>query len=272
MKKRDVIRFLCKGRPIIAAAALLCGALCAFLAFGYTEKEHILAQMAELPDADGEYIRRAETLDAYIENLLTDDSLSPNVKAELRNVRKYPLAAAYGEILNSRAAVDIESLVKSYESRRAQAEKEAQSLNELAWQAYNNAENGPYEAYAQMMEEYAEKAVLSAEKSFEAQYCENILRLMTDENVPSAEDAEEKARDALQAVLDSLDKIRRVRRSLPLPWEICGALGVLAGGILCGIIIVAVRGGILTARLKKQKKYQSESAYSRVMDRVNFRG
>lgn len=264
MNKRDFCRALGKGRIFILIAAVLCGIIGGGISILRSRPEDKID--IELPEKGGEYLIEAEEFKAVIKEALSDPQLSEETRAKLENVEKYQLASVYGEILNHRCAKDLAEVIKTFEQKQLKAESEAEALNALAWQSYNNALSCSEENYPAMMEEYVKNAELGAEKTFEGEYYENIVRLMSDETVKAGGDAEEKLVQ-LRAAVEAAYKTERK----PAAYEAWGLLGFAVGGILAAAITVIVEFLIISGRMKKQRKAQNESKYGEIADKINFR-
>lgn len=262
MNKRDVFRLLYRGRFIIIAAGIICAVLAVCLCI--ILKNTAVISYPPLPETTGEYILDVEALDEYAK-ARPDEAFI--------NVRKYQIATAYADILNNRVAKDMDSLIKTYETRAKKARAEDESLRALAWQALNSAEVGAEADYVERMDDYVGKSLLAAEKIIEAEYCENIIFLMTKESVIPEAGAEEKVRTDIESIKSAIEGIRNSSSEpLPVTHEMAALTAFFAGMLLCAAVILLVGHLQMTRRLRKQKRDTKDSAYMKIMDEINFRG
>ncbi len=267
MNGRDVFRILYGGRFVIAAAAIITAV--AFFAAAVVLENSGGEFAVPLPELTGEYLTDAELLNDCAE------AYSDTQYAEcFDNLQKYQISVAIADILNDKVAKDMDSLLKTYRSRADKARAEAEALKALAWQARHSAEVGAASAYSDRMRDYLESSVSAAEKDFEAEYCENIISILTDESVVPDENAEERAAADIENIKAAFAEIGKTAagRALPLGREAAAAVGFFVG-LLLGAAVVSATGLVrLSLRLAKQKKAVAGKKYAKLMDEINFRG
>ncbi|MGN1098603.1 MAG: hypothetical protein ACI4SS_06885 [Clostridia bacterium] len=259
MKNRDIKRFLFRGRYIILAVGLICAAVVGMV----TAKSDKSSYFPPLPDTDGEYITVVENLLEYCDKI---DGATNGTE----NIKKYELASAMGEILNNRVAKDIDGVLESYTAKAEEHRRRSRSLENRAWQAYNNAVNGPDKNYAATMMEYIAFGIEAGNRLADAEYCENIVRLMS-MDIPVDESAEEKTVQFINAAAEKLRKLT-VPADDGIPVEAAVLTGFVGGIAVASVAVVLIGGLGLWLRLKKQKRYVDGAENGRVMERINFRG
>ncbi len=260
MIKRDILRFLFRGRYIIAAAGILGAVLAGFLYFNLPSSEP--QNLSQLPATDGEYITVVEELDAYCRKL--------GKKAE--NIRKYQLSSAMGEILNNRVAKDADGVKSRYAAMAEKYRSESRRLENGAWQAYNNAVNGPESSYAETMKKYTEQGIKAGAYLSDAEYCENIVRLMS-MNGPVDSEAERRTVEYINSAAAELKVLTAApAKQPPLPFEASVLAGLLGGMLLVSAAIAAMGGISLCLRLKKQSRQIRSAKNGALMEQINFRG
>ncbi len=276
MRKRDAFRLLYGGRYIIIAVGVLCAILAAAVCIFFENRTDIY-KLPEPPKATGEYLTNVEALDKYAFGIMhpadTVTYAPPEfVQSALRNLREFQIASAYADILNNRTAKDMASLLEAYESRAAEARAESERLMALAWQAKNSAQTGSVADYADRMRDYAENGVAAGKKSFEAEYCENIIALMSDSSVSASPNAEDKVKTDIEAIYAEIEKIEIIpAKPLPFSYEAAAVVGFFGGALLCAAVILIIGALTLAHRLKKQRKAAS-GPHRGIMDDANFRG
>lgn len=261
---RDCLRLLSGGRYIIAASAAVC-CVAAWIVSA-TVGTGVSADFA-LPESTGEYLTDIEALDSLAQANSGSEGFAL--------LRKYEIASAYAQILNERAAKNIDALLKTYSDRAEAARTKAENLWVLAWREQNAAETGPEKDFIKRLENCVEYNLLAADELYDAEFCENMALLMSDESIVPSAEANKRAEAAVKAVKTRMLEAARAEREArgpQLPPELWAAMGLLAGGVLAASLVLIAGRVRLEARLRKEKAAVRLSRYGSAMDDVNFRG
>lgn len=243
---------------------IICAVVCNLAAGLFFGAEEQLT--TEMPLAEEEYLVLAINCDEFLSEQEKNPDLPKETKEKIANIRQYQLANLYGEILNNRAAKNMPALIEYLEQRKAYFHSEAEAYNALAWQSSNNARSRAGEDYAAMMEEYVKNAALAGENTFEEEYYQNLINLMTDETVKKGEAPKEEIAALKSAVTDAFTV-----KKAPLPWEIPTLCGFMGGALIFLGAAIAAEAIKLHARQKKQRKAESASKYGEIVREINFR-
>lgn len=262
--KRDYFRILRSGRYAISAAAIICAVIAGIGCVEYNKWDKGYT-IDPPPESTGEYLTDVEALDEYVYSQIKNSDFS--------NTWKYEVATAYADILNNRVAKDMNALIKTYKARAAAARTEAERLGGAAWQEYNSAEIGPDAKYGERMDNYIGLSLDAGNKIFEAEYCENIIALMTNESAVPDLGAEEKVKADIDAIYRRIENIRaEFQNPGNPPYELAALIGLAAGLILAALAALLIGRIRMAARLKRQNEMQGRARHGKIMDEINFRG
>ncbi|MCH5187391.1 MAG: hypothetical protein J1F63_03220 [Oscillospiraceae bacterium] len=304
-RKRDCLRMIHDGRYIILATALICAVVFGVVSAVYIKPSNERTTVS-VRSTDSESSAKNKTANSESsadterestgEYLTTVEALDKHVFAEIEsgidameNVWKYEIASAYGDILNDCVAKDMDSLIKAYETRAETARAEADRKRAAASRNFESALDGSDERYAERMNRYIDLSIEAGNLTFEAEYCDNIIALMTNEYVVTTPEAEEKVKADIEAIYDRIDEIINPKaeaepepepepetetESKPEPplYELYIVLGLIVGGIFSAALILIIGRIKLARRMRDQKMVTDNSEHGEMMDDTNFRG
>ncbi len=264
MAMRDLRRSLLKGRWIILSAAVVFAVLAGLL---FMPKE--VAKYQPLPAADGEYAVAVEELMEYCDRLAEQD---PDLADKLRNVKRYQLSSAMGEILNFRVEKNPGDAVDYYKARAEKHRGESLSLNTAGWQSYTSAMTGPKERYYDQIMNYIGQALDAQLKNLDADYCDNMAKLLMESGGKTDKDAASRV-EALIASAKSRLQAMTAPASSGSGRPLAAAMAGFALGAAAAAAAVAAFEMIRLALLRrKQRLRTAASASGSAVEQVNFRG
>lgn len=298
-RKRDCINMLRDGRYIIVASSLICALIFGVVSVAFKKPSEpsavsarptVREDLAENDDptdssrqSTGEYLTDVEALDEYVYAGIEDGIDG------MENIWKYEIATAYGDILNDCVAEDKASLIETYTARAEAARAEAEKKREAASRDLESALAGSEQRLAERMNKYIDLSIEAGNYTFEAEYCENIIALMTVDYVVTTPEAVEKVKADIEAIYDRIDEIinpeakakpepepepeseTESEPELP-PYELYALFGLVVGAVVSKALILIIGRAKLTRRMRDQKTATENSEHGEIMDDTNFRG